>query len=138
MKRGRQLMAVAASGVLFSLGLALGGMTRPSKVLGFLDVTGAWDASLAFVMGGALGVYALGFWRMERWSKPLFETSFHMPSKHDIDVRLVLGAVLFGAGWGLSGFCPGPALVALVTLDPRVVAFVVAMIVSMLATRRLA
>lgn len=105
-------LAAFACGLVFALGLVLGGMTQPSKVVGFLDVTGAWDPSLALVMGGALGTHALlRRWVMRR-PAPLLDTSFHVPSRSDLDARLLAGAAIFGVGWGLGGFCPGPAIVA--------------------------
>lgn len=99
-------------GILFAVGLAISGMTRPAKVTGFLDLAGAWDASLAFVMIGAIGVHFVAYRIVMRRSSPLFAARFHVPTRKDIDLRLVLGAALFGVGWGLGGFCPGPALVA--------------------------
>lgn len=135
--RGRAAIVVAVSGILFAIGLALGGMTRPSKVIGFLDVTGAWDASLAFVMAGALVVFAIGYARIERWSEPLFDHVFRVPDKTRIDWKLIVGAMMFGAGWGLSGFCPGPALLSLVSLDVRALVFVGSMLAAMAAVRGL-
>lgn|GEM_PF-15143 len=119
------------SGLLFALGLGIGGMTQPSKVLAFLDVAGDWDPSLAFVMGGALLVYFLvGRVALAR-PRPLFDEAFHVPTRRDIDTRLVLGSVLFGAGWGLAGYCPGPALVSLASGRATVVVFVAAMLAGM-------
>jgi 3-mercaptopyruvate sulfurtransferase SseA/uncharacterized membrane protein YedE/YeeE len=116
------------SGLLFALGLGVGGMTQPSKVLAFLDVAGDWDPSLAFVMGGALLVYFfVGRVALAR-PRPLFDDTFHVPTRRDVDARLVLGAVLFGAGWGLAGYCPGPALVSLASGRATVVVFVAAML----------
>src|SRR6185295_7370618 len=94
------------------VGLAVSGMTRPSKVVGFLDVFGAWDASLAFVMVGAIGVHAVLQRVIARRGSPLFEDRFHLPTRRDVDARLLAGAAVFGVGWGLGGFCPGPGLVA--------------------------
>jgi uncharacterized protein len=99
-------------GALFALGLAISGMLKPSKIIGFLDVTGEWDASLAFVMGGAIAVHFVAYRLIRRRSAPLFDTKFHVPTRKDIDLRLVLGAALFGIGWALGGFCPGPGIVA--------------------------
>lgn len=120
-----------ASGLLFALGLGVGGMTKPAKVIGFLDVAGDWDPSLAFVMGGALLVYGLVARLALARPHPLFDDRFHVPTRRDIDRRLVLGAVLFGAGWGLAGYCPGPALVSLASGRGAVVAFVAAMLAGM-------
>lgn len=128
----RNLLSALASGLLFGLGLALSGMTRPEKVVGFLDVTGAWDTSLAFVMGGAVLVYAT----VRRFAlgrgAPVFAPSFGEPSRRDIDPRLVGGAALFGAGWGLAGYCPGPAIVSAVPAGGSATTFLVAMLAGML------
>lgn len=100
------------SGLIFGLGLALSGMTQPAKVTGFLDVAGAWDASLALVMVGAIGVHAVAYRLVRRRQAPLFDTAFHVPTRKTIDTALIAGAALFGIGWGLGGFCPGPGIVA--------------------------
>ena len=123
------------SGLVFGLGLIAGGMTDPAKVKSFLDVFGAWDPSLAFVMGGAIAVGVLAFAAAKR--RPLAWSGEHMqiPTNTVIDTRLVLGGVLFGAGWGIGGFCPGPALVALGALGSGLgsaAAFVAAMLAGML------
>ena len=101
-----------ASGLLFSVGLAVGGMTQPGKVVGFLDVFGKWDPSLAFVMGGAVLVYLVLFRTSTKRDKPFFEKKFRIPTRSDIDWQLVAGSSLFGVGWGLAGYCPGPGLAA--------------------------
>lgn len=124
-------------GVLFAAGLALAGMTDPAKVIAFLDVRGAWDPSLAFVMGGAVGVTFFAFPAILRRGKPVLEPRFLLPKAASVDARLVAGASLFGVGWGLSGLCPGPALVALVSLRADLVAFVAAMAVSSFVVRTL-
>ena len=118
------------SGVLFSAGLVLSGMTHPAKVQGFLDVSGRWDPSLAFVMGGAIAVMAPIVALVRRRGRPLFDTSLHEPKPKAIDARLVGGSVLFGVGWGIGGLCPGPALVSLATGSLPIVAFVAAMLVG--------
>lgn len=124
-------LAAFACGLVFALGLVLGGMTQPSKVVGFLDVTGAWDPSLALVMGGALGTHALlRRWVMRR-PAPLLDTSFHVPSRSDLDARLLAGAAIFGVGWGLGGFCPGPALVSFGAGTHAAVVVVPAMLAGM-------
>lgn len=130
-----QLLAALASGLLFGAGLALGGMTNPAKVLGFLDVTGAWDPSLAFVMGGALAVNALAYALTRKRAKPLFADAFALPTKRELDARLLGGAALFGVGWALVGLCPGPALASLARGEGEVFAFVAAMCAGMLAQR---
>lgn len=100
------------TGLLFGAGLVVAGMTRPEKVLGFLDVFGVWDPSLAFVMLSAIGVYAVSRWLVLRRRAPLFDTQFHVPTNRVLDARLLAGSAVFGVGWGLGGYCPGPALVA--------------------------
>lgn len=125
-------LAAFATGALFAVGLAVSGMTKPSKVVGFLDVTGAWDASLAFVMIGAIAVHFVAFRRITKRSSPLFDTKFHVPTRRDIDVRLVLGAALFGVGWGLGGFCPGPGLVSMGAGSRDALVFVAGMTLGIL------
>ena len=127
--RLRELGAIAA-GLLFGAGLLLSGMTRPAKVLGFLDLFGDWDPSLAFVMAGAIGVHALGYRLVRRRARPLADERFWVPGRGAIDARLLFGAALFGVGWGLSGYCPGPALVSLATASPGVLVFVLALVLG--------
>lgn len=119
------------AGLLFGAGLALGGMTQPGKVVGFLDLAGSWDPSLAFVMGGALLVTVPMFALARRRTQPLFDNRFHLPTRKDIDTRLVTGAALFGIGWGLAGYCPGPALASLSAAQMPAAMFCVAMIAGM-------
>ena len=123
------------SGALFGLGLAVSGMANPQKVIGFLDVTGDWDPTLIFVMGGALLVAVPAFRVIFRRGGPIPTEDFDLPTNKAVDARLVGGSALFGVGWGLSGFCPGPALVALVPAVTggivSVFAFVAAMVVGM-------
>lgn len=116
------------SGVLFGLGLALSQMINPARVVGFLDVAGAWDATLLLVMGGALAVATPLFALVLRRGTPLVAQAFRLPTKLGVDPALIGGAVLFGAGWGIAGLCPGPALAALVTASPTVVLFVISML----------
>ncbi|MGV6875145.1 DUF6691 family protein [Pseudochelatococcus sp. B33] len=123
-------------GLLFGVGLVISGMANPAKVLNFLDLFGTWDPSLAFVMGGAVIVAFIGFRLALGRGRPVFDTAFHLPTKQDIDRPLVLGAALFGIGWGLGGFCPGPAFVAIGLGAPGTYAFVPAMLVGMWAARR--
>lgn len=113
-----------AFGLLFGIGLIVSGMANPEKVLNFLDLAGAWDPSLAFVMAGAIAVTAIGYALVLRRPKPLKEPGFQLPPTSSIDGKLVAGAAIFGLGWGLSGFCPGPALVALPLAAPGTLAFV--------------
>lgn len=107
-----QTLVAFAVGLIFGLGLILAGMTDPGKVLGFLDLGGAWDPSLAFVMGGAIGVSFFAFAAARRRRLALLGCDIRLPGGDAVDRRLVLGSLVFGAGWGLAGFCPGPALVA--------------------------
>jgi uncharacterized membrane protein YedE/YeeE len=100
------------TGALFAVGLAISGMTKPSKIAGFLDLAGAWDASLVLVMAGAVAVHFVAFRLITKRPYPLFDAKFHIPTRKDIDARLVLGAAIFGIGWALAGFCPGPGLVS--------------------------
>lgn len=121
------------SGALFAAGLTLGGMTQPEKVTGFLDVTGAWDPSLAFVMMGAVGLNVVLFRFVLRRTGPVFGGIFQLPSRKDVDGRLVAGAAIFGAGWGLGGYCPGPGLVSLAAGRLPALVFVLAMAAGMVA-----
>lgn len=126
-------LTALGTGALFGAGLAISGMTKPSKVTGFLDLFGAWDASLAFVMLGAIMVHFVAYRLLMKGRKsPLFDAKFHLPTRKDIDLRLVLGAVVFGAGWGLGGFCPGPGLTSAAGGSATALAFVGAMTVGML------
>lgn len=125
------------SGVIFGVGLAVAGMTRPEKVRGFLDFTGAWDPSLAFVMGGAVLVHALAFRLITRRKSPVFAAKFALPTRRDLDAKLLGGAALFGVGWGLGGFCPGPGITSLVGGAAPVAFFVLAMLVGIAVTARL-
>jgi uncharacterized membrane protein YedE/YeeE len=109
----KSFLLAALAGALFAVGLCIGGMTVPARIIGFLDVGRGWDPSLAFVMAGALAVYALLLRVIQRRPAPLRSPRFYGPTAHGLDARLVGGAALFGIGWGLSGYCPGPALVSL-------------------------
>ncbi len=119
------------AGLVFAVGLGLAGMTHPTKVLGFLDVTGHWDPTLAFVMGSAVAVTALGFPRVLARARPVLADRFALPTGTRVDRRLVFGAAVFGVGWGLTGLCPGPAVVCLVTGTPAIGLFVIAMLVGL-------
>ena len=124
--------AAFGTGALFAIGLAISGMTKPSKVAGFLDVAGAWDASLAFVMMGAIAVHFIAHRLVMRRPSPLFDAKFHLPTRKDIDLRLVVGAALFGVGWALGGFCPGPGLVSAAGGSLGAIVFIVGMTAGML------
>lgn len=124
-------------GLLFGLGLLVSGMADPAKVQNFLDLGGAWDPSLAFVMAGAVLTTALGYRLVLRRPRPLLAEAFQLPTRRAVDGRLLLGAALFGIGWGLGGFCPGPALVSLGLAAPGTLAFLPAMLAGMALARRL-
>jgi uncharacterized membrane protein YedE/YeeE len=128
------VIASLAAGLLFGIGLILSGMADPAKVQNFLDIAGTWDPSLAFVMAGAIGIAAPGFWLVQRRPAPLADSAFHVPPRDaPIDAKLVAGAAVFGIGWGLAGFCPGPALVSLPLAAPGTLAFVAAMVAAIAA-----
>jgi uncharacterized protein len=124
---------VFISGLLFGAGVTISGMVNPMKVLNFLDITGQWDASLILVMGMGLTVTVVGYQMVFKRDAPLFASSFRLPAKHHIDSRLLSGAALFGLGWGLSGFCPGPAVASLIFGNRESYLFVGAMAVGMIA-----
>ena len=126
------LVAVAGlSGLLFGGGLALGGMTDPARVRGFLDLFGEWDPTLAFVMGGAVLVMALAWFLQKRMQHPVFDTKFYLPDRSDITSPLVGGAVLFGIGWGIAGLCPGPGIANLAMAPVEASIFVVSLLAGM-------
>jgi uncharacterized membrane protein YedE/YeeE len=131
-----------AIGLIFGLGLLLSGMSNPAKVLNFLDLggigAGTWDPSLAFVMAGAVAVTFAGFNFVLKRSQPLFSETFHLPTKSEIDRRIILGPAIFGVGWGLAGFCPGPALTALGFGSKAALLFVAAMLAGMVLARWIA
>ena len=127
----KKLISEFLVGLIFGSGLVLGGMTNPAKVIGFLDITGSWDPSLAFVMGGAVIVSFFAFRISRNWTKSLMGRVIILSDLKMIDIRLVLGSALFGIGWGLSGFCPGPAVASLASGEIKSFVFVAAMIVGM-------
>ncbi len=131
-----QVATALVSGSLFGFGLSLSGMLNPARVQGFLDVFGNWDPSLAFVLGGAVGVAFAAVRLMKRLAHPAFDASFHLPPKGRIDTRLIIGSAIFGAGWGLGGFCPGPAIASLSLGRLEPVLFVLAMLAGMAAHDR--
>jgi uncharacterized membrane protein YedE/YeeE len=130
-----QVAVAAVAGALFALGLILGGMTIPAKITGFLDVGGAWDPALAFVMIGAIAVYAPLLRLIKHRPRPIGAERFHWPTAKQIDARLIVGMALFGVGWGLSGYCPGPALASVTGGAPSAVVFVAFMILGTVVTR---
>ena len=134
----RETFPPLLSGALFGAGLALGGMTDPARVRGFLDLFGDWDPTLAFVMGGAMLVMAIA-WRVQRrMAKPAFGAGFALPDRTDLTPRLVVGSALFGIGWGIAGLCPGPAVAALVIQPSSAAIFIVAMLAGMWVAQRVA
>ena len=118
-------------GCIFGLGLAFGGMLDPSKVVGFLDIFGAWDPSLAFVMMGGIMVNAAGYLILIRGKKPIFTEKFHLPDNIFIDRRLIVGSAIFGVGWGLAGLCPGPVVGSLFLNPNSIVPFLLIMLVGL-------
>ncbi len=126
------IVAAGITGLIFGAGLVLSGMTNASKVIGFLNpFGGAWDPSLGLVMVGAIAVHMAVFRFIVRRSSPLFDTKFHLPTRKDLDAKLLAGAALFGIGWGLGGICPGPGLVAVVSLSSTVLLFVGGLAIGM-------
>lgn len=125
------LIIALLAGLVFGLGLVLSGMANPAKVLGFLDLGGAWDPSLAFVMGGAIAVALPAFAWARKRSRSLLNEPINLPTARQVDRRLVLGSLLFGIGWGVAGFCPGPGVVALGMGQPKALLFVGAMLAGM-------
>ncbi|NKB84459.1 YeeE/YedE family protein [Brucella grignonensis] len=132
-----QFCVALASGAVFGFGLSLSGMLNPARVQGFLDIFGAWDPSLAFVLGGAVIVAFIGVQITKRMHHPTFDNSFHVPTSRRIDRPLIIGSALFGLGWGIGGFCPGPAIASLSVGLPQTVLFVIAMLVGMIVHDRI-
>lgn len=129
--RWMSVVLAGAAGVLFGIGLLMSGMTQPARVIGFLDPVSGWDPTLAFVMGGAVVVYGIAYRIIRRRSDPWFDVRFHVPQRRDVDPQLVAGAAVFGIGWGLGGYCPGPALVSAGSATTSVLVFAVAMLAGM-------
>jgi hypothetical protein len=123
------------AGVLFGLGLGYAQMIDPQKVIGFLDITGRWDPTLAFVMGGAVAVTLITFRWVLRRPQPVLDSKFYLPTSQHIDRPLLIGAALFGVGWGMGGYCPGPAITALVLGSANPVVFILAMVAGSLTYR---
>lgn len=126
----RSILSAGLSGLIFGLGLVISGMVNPAKVLNFLDVAGTWDPSLALVMGGALVVTFIGYRLVLGRETPFFEGKFQLPTKTTLDARLIGGSALFGVGWGLAGFCPGPAITAAGLALPQALLFLATMLVT--------
>ena len=132
----RFLGAALVSGALFGVGLSMSGMVNADRVLGFLDVFGSWDPTLMFVLGGAVMTTLALFPLIRRAGKPVLDACFHLPASTQVDRRLVFGSAIFGIGWGLAGYCPGPALAGLGVLSTEALIFVPAMLAGMLLARR--
>lgn len=126
------------AGLLFGLGVAVSGMTDPARVLGFLDFFGAWDPTLLFVLGGAVITNFIGYRLVLRREHPLFAGSFQLPGRSDLDVRLIGGAALFGVGWGLSGYCPGPAIASASGMTGPLAAMLAAMLLGWVVAKKMA
>ena len=126
----KSTLAALISGIIFGLGLCVSEMINPTRVIGFLDPLGSWDATLLFVMIAALAVTGIGFPLVLKRANPLLGDKFFVPERSDIDSRLIAGSVIFGIGWGLAGLCPGPAIAALASMSPSILMFVVAMAVG--------
>lgn len=133
----KQGLAAFAVGFIFAIGLGVSGMTQPEKVMGFLDVFGNWDPSLMFVMIGAIGLHAVAYRLIRKRSSPLLAGSWHVPTRKDLTPALLIGSVLFGLGWGLAGYCPGPAVTSLASFQFQAWLFVAAMLVGMLIFKAL-
>lgn len=131
MKLLNEKQAALLSGFIFGIGLVVAGMTQPHKVVNFLDLFGNWDPSLMFVMGGAVMLHTVTYYLVRKQGNPLLVKQWQVPTKTQITKPLMVGAVLFGMGWGLAGFCPGPALVSVVSLEVNSLLFVSAMIIGM-------
>ena len=137
-RRWGALGIATLAGVVFGVGLVISGMTQPARIVGFLDPLDGWDPSLAFVMAGAVAVYALAHAVIRRRAQPWFDARFHLPVRANIDAPLVVGAAVFGIGWGLGGLCPGPGIVAAAGGSFSALAFVLAMLAGMHLGHRLA
>lgn len=132
---GHQNMISFVVGFIFAVGLAISGMTQPEKIINFLNPS-KWDPSLLFVMAGALGIHIIAYPLVRRRASPLLDTKWHVPTRKDITARLIIGSTLFGIGWGLGGFCPGPGITSLASGDLHAILFVGAMIVGMILFKR--
>ncbi len=125
------------AGVLFAVGLGVSGMTQPHKIIGFLDLLGSWDPSLLFVMVGAVAIHSIAYITLNKQKGPVFESSYSLPNSEKISKKLIIGSLLFGVGWGLSGFCPGPGVVSLFSGNIASISFVISMLIGMFAFRQM-
>jgi uncharacterized membrane protein YedE/YeeE len=128
-------LAALVVGFIFAIGLGLSGMTQPQKVIGFLDLFGNWDPSLMFVMAGAIAVHFVTYKIIRKRISPLFDKGWHVPTKKDVTPSLVAGSFIFGVGWALGGFCPGPAITSIASFDETPVIFVISMLIGMFIFR---
>ena len=127
-----KILFTLISGVLFGFGLAMSGMLNPSKVRAFLDISGEWDPSLAFVMAGGIFVTIVGYWFVFKKEKPIFSNQFSLPERKELDIRLIIGSMIFGVGWGIGGLCPGPSIAILSNHFFPAIIFTVSMIVGII------
>lgn len=132
----KNAIAALVVGFVFAIGLGLSGMTQPQKVIGFLDLFGQWDPSLIFVMVGAIVVHFITFKVIRKRNSPLFSSQWHVPTKKEITPALMIGAFIFGVGWALGGFCPGPAITSMASFDKTPFVFVISMLVGMVLFRQ--
>ncbi len=140
MSRTREYLVAFSAGLIFAIGLAIAGMTQPAKVISFFDFKSgidSWDPSIAFVMGAGLLIYVPVYRLVRGRQRPLFDTKFRLPTRKDIDVKLIFGSALFGIGWGLGGFCPGPAFTSLATGAVDVLVMVACMFIGMALVQRI-
>ena len=131
----QRTLSAFIAGLLFGVGLAVSQMTNPLEVLGFLDVAGDWDASLMLVLGGAVTVTFIAFRFVLRRTEPIFDSQFHLPKLSTVDKKLIGGSALFGVGWGIAGYCPGPGLASLSTLNSEAIVFVATLLAGLLVYR---
>jgi uncharacterized membrane protein YedE/YeeE len=132
----KNALAALVVGFVFAIGLGLSGMTQPQKVIGFLDIFSSWDPSLIFVMVGAIGVHFVTYKIIRKRESPMFDIQWHVPTKTELTPALIAGSLLFGVGWGLAGFCPGPALTSIASLSATPLIFVFSMITGMLIYKK--
>ena len=123
------------SGLVFGIGLTIGGMTNPAKVIAFLNITNNWDPSLVFVMGGAIAIVLPSFYLLRNKERPYFASSYQVPKSKNINQKLILGSSIFGIGWGMIGLCPGPAISSIAFLQPLSILFIIAMMSGFYLTK---